>query len=76
MAKAAYIPKHYTLALTPSGCHELIVALRAHVREFEATEQVAEILSALEGVYVGDLGEAPGAPLPGDEGDGGVPAKV
>ena len=66
--KVQPIPKHFSATLHPNEMFDLIVTLRAAVREFGDTvpESISTMLTDLEGAYAalcGDLPEVPGEPL-------------
>ena len=66
--KVQPIPKHFSLTMHPNEMFDMIVTLRAAVREFGATvpESISTMLIDLEGAYAGlcgDLPEVPGEPL-------------
>lgn len=65
MARAAAIPKHYSLTITTNEAFSTIVALRAMERDRDVMEgdPVLLVLRALEEAYEGDLPEPPGTPI-------------
>lgn len=67
--KAALVPRHYTVnaTVTPDGMYRLVTGLRRLVDEFDAGEEVEQLLAACEEAFVGDLPTAPAMPDTPDE---------
>lgn len=64
MAKAGFVPKHYSLTMHPSEMLDLIVTLRAVEREgFALSREMQEFRATCEAAYQGDLPEPPGEPI-------------
>jgi hypothetical protein len=69
MAKAAYIPKHYSATLTAEEMFDLIMTLRVCIAQLHGTDGVEELLAVFEEAYAGDLPGAVGEPLTEEGGE-------
>lgn len=46
--KAAEVPHHFNLNMTPKEFDELLLIVRMHIRDYENSELAAELLGAME----------------------------
>ena len=69
--KADLVPRHYELHATidARGMIELIISLRRFVDEFDAPQEVVDLLEALESVFAGDLPQQVVLPEPDEDDD-------
>ncbi len=56
-ATASLVPRHYSVSVsaTPDSMLRLLLGLRRLLEEFEAGEELEQLLATLEEAYVGDL---------------------
>ena len=68
------IPAYYTVNMSAGTMLQLIVSLRAAVKELDVSQETVDLLAALEDVYVGDQPEGIFAPITddGEAGEGGA----
>lgn len=68
------VPGYYTVNMSATTMLQLIVSLRAAVKELDVPNETVELLAALEDVYVGDKPEGVFAPITDDDAGGSLVA--
>ena len=71
LAKVSFVPKHYSLNVTPSEFESLLRGYRSYVDNYHVDEEEELLLAALREAYQGEEHQPPGDPVNPDE-EGGA----
>jgi hypothetical protein len=68
VAKVSFVPKHYSLNVTPTEFESLLRGYRSYVENYHVDEEEEVLYAAMLEAYQGELGRPPGDPIDEDEG--------